>query len=377
MSFEDGALKGQASDRNELLKQQRMAAMFGNRQIEEGSSTPVNRAVFPIGEKVNLPIELIDEHPDNETVFNMDFIAELAEVMADGYYGAIEVYQKDDGRYEILSGHRRFRARKLNGEKTIPAIISEKPSEIERAKRLILSNIHNRVLTPLDYARCIEYYIDHVLVPSGFKGDKTKECSKVFMKSTTHIKRYLALNKMIPEIKELLITTTFPFTALDGARTFNIEEQKALLDEIQKFKKENPDTEISELYIKQIIHQINLKKGKVSNAPVPAEPMVHDGPNLNPPAYKEERTESVKHIQPPVEFAASPINNPASNRNTEVYIGTEEEESAVLFETVLEAYYSQLCNLNMENYNTKNKEQILVLICKMQDKLKYYENIFS
>lgn len=374
MSFEDGTIGSQASDDNQRKKQQRMAAMFGNRVAEESRDNSIAiHAVFPIGERVNLPMELIDEHPDNESVFNMDFIQELADVMSEDFYGAIEVYQKPNGRYEILAGHRRFRARKLNGEKTIPAIISEPPSEIERAKRLILSNIYNRELTPMDYAHCIDYYIKNVLIPSGFSGDKIKECSKIFMKSETHIKRYRALNKMIPELQSLLVNASFPFTALDDARTFTEEEQKQLYDEIQIFKKQNPETEVSQIYVKQIIHQINVKKGKKPLLAESQTKTVRDGLNTTQESAIEKKPDSIKELQPPVEFAAVP---------TERHIVKAEEESTeteaqALFETVLDAYCSQLNNINLSNYNTENREQILTSIYKLQDKLKYLESLFS
>lgn len=372
MGFEDGNIKGQNSEENLKRKQQRKNAMFGNRNIDDN----ISRAVFPIDERVNLPMELIDEHPDNEKVFNMDFIQELADVMAERYYGAIEVYQKDDGRFEILSGHRRYRARKLNGDKTIPAIISEKPTEIERAKRLICSNIHNRRLTPLDYARSIDYYIDNVLVPSGFSGDKTKECSRVFMISVTHIKRYRAINKMIPQLKDLLVNTSFPFTALDGARTFSEEEQLKLYNEILRFKKENPDTEISELYIKQTINQISKKKPK--NAEPRTEDntnrtMVRQGPSETPPVLSKEK-ETERRERPSVNFSSLDTSYDAEEKNN----GEQSNEIPLRkLSALMESYFLQLNNIDINKYDTADKDEILTTIYKIQDKLKYLESLIK
>ena len=242
------------SEREER-RRQREAAMFGRAGTERSG------AVYPLNEKVNLPIDLIDENPDNRKIFNMRHIDEFAESIDKlGFSGVIEVYQKESGRYELISGNRRMLAMKKRGATTIPAVILPMPDEIFKAEKLLASNVYNRELTPLDYARAIEYYIDNVLKPSGYTGDKNEACSKFFLKSVTTIKRYRAISLMIPELQEFTEDEQFPYTAFDKARTFTKEEQYILYDELVKFQSSNPDVKISQTYVEQTINFIKNKR---------------------------------------------------------------------------------------------------------------------
>lgn len=67
---------------------------------------------------VRIPLEEVHENPDNNKIFSMDKIDRLADTIEDeGFVGAIEVFKISDHYYEISSGHRRFEAMKMVGEK--------------------------------------------------------------------------------------------------------------------------------------------------------------------------------------------------------------------------------------------------------------------
>ena len=58
-----------------------------------------------------LQISHLVEYPDNEYVFGMEGIERLANaIKANGFKGAIEVWDMGDGEYMIYSGARRTRA---------------------------------------------------------------------------------------------------------------------------------------------------------------------------------------------------------------------------------------------------------------------------
>lgn len=212
---------------------------------------------------VNLELDLIDENPDNEHIFNMDDIDALAKsIEEEGFSGAIEVFKKPDGRYEISAGHRRYQAMKRLGRKTIPAIVSASVDNISRAKKLLSSNINNRVLTPLDMARAVEYYKENVLKPSGFKGNMRQALMDFFNKSGTQIHRYEAIMKMIPELQELSNNPMFPFTAFTSAATMTKEQQYELYRRIIQYNDESKSGdgfEISRTRIEQIITNIRME----------------------------------------------------------------------------------------------------------------------
>ena len=73
---------------------------------------------------MNIPLDKIDGNPENDKLFSMRSVDHLAKIIdEEGYTTPIEVYKKKNGRYEITSGHRRYQAMKLLGQKEIPCYI--------------------------------------------------------------------------------------------------------------------------------------------------------------------------------------------------------------------------------------------------------------
>lgn len=257
MAFDNSKITGRSQEDIERAKAARENYLFGNAQIDTST--------YPTNEKVDLPISLIDSNPDNEIVFGMDEVVELAGKIEDeGFFGVVEVYLKPNGRFELLAGHRRFEAYKKLGKHTIPAIIYEMDDSIAVIKHWIGSNIESRKLKPLNYARAIEYYINRVLIPSGFTGDKIKACSDFFHKSTSQIKRFRTYNKLIPELQQLLNYDDFPFTGLDGFITFTNDEQKHLYDEISCVIEKKGLSEITREDIRECVNLIKNGSNKDS-----------------------------------------------------------------------------------------------------------------
>ena len=76
----------------------------------------------------NISIDLVDFNNDNDKIFSVDNLDSLVlAIQRNGFKGNIEVFIKKDGRYEIISGHRRFLANRIAGNKTIPCEIKEEP----------------------------------------------------------------------------------------------------------------------------------------------------------------------------------------------------------------------------------------------------------
>ena len=174
---------------------------------------------------IDLDITLIDENPDNSSVFNMDEVPLLAKTIKEqGFYGAIEVFRKKDGRYEITSGHRRFGAAKLLGFKTIPTIVEGEPDYISKRKKLILSNVNNRKMTPIDWMHSVAYQRDTHILEEADKlninvdlkdenvckqlglSEKDILCmvAEDFGITYSVVWRYMSLYKLIPSNLELL-----------------------------------------------------------------------------------------------------------------------------------------------------------------------------
>lgn len=185
---------------------------------------------------IDIPLGEIDMNEDNEKIFNMKDIERLAaNIKEEGFFGSIEVFKKGNGRYEIISGHRRYKAMELLGMDTIPAIVASMPEkDTKKRRRLIASNINSRDMTPMDWARAIDYHRQTLIMESQEKyGDGTnpgvyiqkyKEGSTLkgqlesyFGFSPAKIYKYLSLVKLIPELQDLVEDNVIPFYTISSA----------------------------------------------------------------------------------------------------------------------------------------------------------------
>lgn len=221
---------------------------LGNTMMKKVSKNSSKNANVPKIE--NIDIDLLDENPDNEHIFNMDDIDRLMKSITDnGFTGAVEVFKKPDGRYEISSGHRRVRAMKELGRTTVPCLVNSMPDDIVRAKKLLDSNITNREMKPMDYARSIEYYIDCVLKPSGFTGQVDRQCAEYFGISASSVYKYRSLLKMIPELQEIADNDEVSYSAFNSVHRLSEEKQMELYKDLKQKIDDDSISEISRKYI--------------------------------------------------------------------------------------------------------------------------------
>jgi len=209
---------------------------------------------------VEIDMDLLDENPKNEKIFDMGE-ATVEEMMVtireDGFKGAINVFKLDNGRYEIFAGHRRKRAMQALGETKMPCLVYENVDEITKTKLLIRSNTISRNHSPYSYAQMIDTYIKDVLVPSKYKGDKQVAAAEFMNMKRTQVSRYVSLLKLIPELQEFTKEKNFPFSALsDCTRKMPEEQQKELADYIRQYQEKNPDETIPSTVITMKANQI-------------------------------------------------------------------------------------------------------------------------
>ena len=199
----------------------------------------------------NISIELIDENPDNEAIFGVKEIPELADAIKNyGFQGAIDVFQKEDGRYEIISGHRRYRAVRENGDATIPCIIQPAPDVKRKAELLLGGNINVRDKTPLMMGKMIDYYKVNVM---GNADKWEAEAEKFFHLSTHTIRKLHRLIFLTPELQELADDRSFPYGGLDRAFELPLEFQKQVAESIHLYINQDPYHKITGQAVEKII----------------------------------------------------------------------------------------------------------------------------
>lgn len=244
-----------------------------------------------------IPIELIDLNPDNESIFGYEDVAYLAETIKEnGFGGAIEVYHKDDGRYEISSGHRRYLAAKSLGYKRIPCIITDDTDSETKAKTLILRNIHTREMSPLKIAKCLDYYDKNVLLKdSNFKGKRRDELARVFQISSASVFRYMGLLRLIPEFAELSDHVGYSYTNLVPLCVLSEEDQRDVYKMLCNLVGQDEIGNVSAAIIKQTIMRFETGKKRIEKQSIDKE---NQGIDIK--EYKEE-----PEIQTPMQPADS------------------------------------------------------------------------
>ena len=146
----------------------------------------------------DIPISQIVPGRNDRTVFDESGLRELADSIKEhGLIQPITVRHAKGGKLlEIVAGERRFRACKLLGWQTIPAIITALEDE-EASTITLAENIARKSLDPIDEACAYQCRIESF-------GWSIEEISKYAGTSMIHIQFRLKLLSLIPEIQKLI-----------------------------------------------------------------------------------------------------------------------------------------------------------------------------
>lgn len=151
------------------------------------------RSVTHIGSMI--PLELIDPNPDQprSQLGNLDELT--ASVQEKGVLEPILVRTKENGRYEIISGERRFRAATAAGLDEIPALELD-ADDREVLEIALIENIQRKDLTPFEEA-------EGFMVLQQKFGYTHERISQIIGKSRTTITETLQLNEIPDRVRAL------------------------------------------------------------------------------------------------------------------------------------------------------------------------------
>jgi ParB family chromosome partitioning protein len=118
---------------------------------------PAPAAEAESGRPREIPIEQIDRNPfQTRTQVNEEQLAELAaSITANGVVQPVLVRPQADGRFQLIAGERRWRASKLAGKTTIPAILRQVSDE-QAMEITIVENLQRADLNPMEQSRAFE-----------------------------------------------------------------------------------------------------------------------------------------------------------------------------------------------------------------------------
>lgn len=165
-----------------------------------------------------IPLTEIDDFPNHPFKVKLDEdMDQLVEsVKSRGVITPVTLRQKEDGRYEIVSGHRRKKACELAGLQTVPAEIKE----LTRDEAIILmveSNFQRSTILPSEKAFAYKMRMDAMgrqgkrtdltCGPLDHKSDgkKTRDMiAETSGDSARQIQRYIRLTELEPELLQMV-----------------------------------------------------------------------------------------------------------------------------------------------------------------------------
>ena len=185
--------------------------------LDDLFSTQEEREVASQPRVQEISIDLIDEFPNHPFKVRMDeSMMEMADsVKQHGILVPAIIRPKEDGRYEMVAGHRRMTACMIAEKEEIPCIVRDLTDE-EATIIMVDSNLQREQLLPSEKAFAYKMKLD-ALKRQGKRLDLTsdpvgsklgfrsnEELASASPDSKTQIQRYIRLTTLIPELLDLV-----------------------------------------------------------------------------------------------------------------------------------------------------------------------------
>ena len=178
-------------------------------------STQQEREYEKLDKIRDIPLELIDDFPDHPyKVKDDEDMMQLAESIKErGVLTPAVLRQKEDGRYELVSGHRRKRACELAGLTTLRSEIKDLTRD-EAIMYMVESNFQRTTILPSEKAFAYKMRLE-AMNRQGKRSDLTstpvesklrtnEKFGNEVGESREQIRRYIRLTNLIPELLELV-----------------------------------------------------------------------------------------------------------------------------------------------------------------------------
>ena len=176
-------------------------------------STQEQRDEAKLAKIRDIPMSEIDDFPDHpfQVRDDEDMLQLVESIKERGVITPATVRQKDDGRYELVSGHRRKRACEIAGFDTLRCEVVELTRD-EATILMVESNFQRSQILPSEKAFAYKMRLEAMkrqagrpskenLVPVGQNYSRV-ELSEQTGESQRHILRYVRLTNLVPELLE-------------------------------------------------------------------------------------------------------------------------------------------------------------------------------
>lgn len=247
--------------------------------LDELFTTQKQRDEAKLEKVQNIPLDLIDEFPNHPfKVIDNDDIDKLVDSIkeSNGVLVPTIVRKKDNGRYEMVSGHRRMRASHLLGLDTIPSIVKDL-SDDEATIIMVDSNIQREKLLPSEKAFAYKMKMDAMKhqgkSTSSQVGTKLRTDEKIgaeYGDSRNTVQRYIRLTYLIPELLDMVDEEKIALGPAISLSYLNEDYQNSLLDYIQYFDATPSQGQANEL--KRLFQNDELEVQKIKEIMMKEKP---------------------------------------------------------------------------------------------------------
>ena len=259
--------------------------------------TDESRAEAALSKIRDIPLSEIDEFPDHPFKVLMDEDMEqlVESIKRNGVMTPATVRLKDDGRYELISGHRRKKACELAGLETLKCEVKDLTRD-EAIIIMVESNLQRSVILPSEKAFAYKMRLEAMkrqagrrtkdnYSPLGNNSDfatSSDELAEKVGESKNQIFRFIRLTELVPEILQMVDERKIAFRPAVEI-SYLAEGQQYTLLEAMSYNDATPS----------LAQAIKMKKfsqdGKLTNEVIQSI-MEEEKPNQKEkPAFRDER----------------------------------------------------------------------------------------
>lgn len=191
----------------------------------------------------DVAIELIDDFPDHPFKVRLDEDMDqlIESIKNNGIITPVTLREKPDGRYELISGHRRKKACELAGMKTVKAEIRNMTRD-EAIILMVESNLQRSTILPSEKAFSYKMRLeamnrqgqrtDITSGPLGQKLDSRNQLAESTSDSARQISRYIRLTYLVQELLDMVDEGRIALRPAVELSYLSLQEQKDLVETI-------------------------------------------------------------------------------------------------------------------------------------------------
>lgn len=194
----------------------------------------------------DIPLSEIDDFPDHPFKVKLDEDMDqlVQSIKERGIITPVTLRPKEDGRYEIVSGHRRKKACELAGFDTVKAEVRELTCD-EAIILMVESNLQRSVILPSEKAFSYKMRLEAMnrqgqrtdltsspLATKLSQGRSDVELGEQVGESKDQVRRYIRLTNLVPELLDLVDEGKIKMRPAVELSYLDEDSQRAVVDEI-------------------------------------------------------------------------------------------------------------------------------------------------